>query len=105
MTTTFGLTRYRARIGLSDADLPAAHDSLRAIQTAQLRSIPFEDIDPFLGRTPDLSPAAIFDKTAHAGRIGDGSPQQAPNGSYRSGDRGKGAGAPLGRRLDRAQWL
>jgi len=68
--TTFDLTRYLARIGLSDADLPVTPDSLRAIQTAQLRSIPFEDIDPFLGRTPDLSPAAIFDKTVHSGRGG-----------------------------------
>lgn len=68
--TTFDLTGYLTRIGFARADLSVTPDALAAIQTAQLRAIPFEDIAPYLGQTPDLSANAIFDKTIHQKRGG-----------------------------------
>ncbi|MCV2888060.1 arylamine N-acetyltransferase family protein [Ruegeria aquimaris] len=64
----FDLPAYLSRIGL-DA-VPVTPDGLRLIQQAQLRCIPFENIDPFLGRTPDLAPQALAAKLLHAGRGG-----------------------------------
>ena len=67
--TQFDLSSYLDRIGLDAAPEPTA-DGLATLQTAQLRAIAFENIDPFLGRVPDLEPGAIFDKAVRAGRGG-----------------------------------
>lgn len=66
----FDLDAYLTRIGLTRADVPVSAEGLRILQTAQLRSIPFEDIAPYLGETPDLSMSAIFGKIVHGGRGG-----------------------------------
>lgn len=66
--TAFDIDAYLTRIGLKD--VPRTASGLRALQVAQLRAIPFESIDPYLGLIPDLSPQAIFDKTVHGGRGG-----------------------------------
>ncbi|WP_146345897.1 arylamine N-acetyltransferase family protein [Phaeobacter marinintestinus] len=66
--TPFDLNAYLARIGLTD--VPCTADGLRALQVAQLRAIPFESVDPYLGLIPDLTPQAIFDKTVHDRRGG-----------------------------------
>lgn len=58
----FDLSRYLDRIGLTDAS-PGAEGLLR-LQQAQIRAIPFEAVDPVLGRVPALSLDAIHAKIA-----------------------------------------
>ena len=65
---TFDLSAYFARIGVS-ASRPS-YELLRDIQIAQMRTIPFENIGPFLGEIPDLSPGAIWDKLVASKRGG-----------------------------------
>lgn len=60
---------YLRRLDL-DGPLPPTADTLTRLQAAQLAVLPFESIDPFLGRTPDLSPAALAAKLLHGGRGG-----------------------------------
>lgn len=48
---------YLDRIGLSGPD-----PGLAALHAAHVRAIPFENIDPVLGRTPDLKLVAVADK-------------------------------------------
>lgn len=48
---------YLDRVGLA-----GPRPGLRALHEAHVRAIPFENIDPVLGRTPDLALAAIADK-------------------------------------------
>ncbi|MEW5421600.1 arylamine N-acetyltransferase [Amorphus sp. 3PC139-8] len=57
---TFDLETYFARIGLTMC-LPT-FDGLETLQCAQMASIPFEDVEPFLGRVPDLAPEAVWQK-------------------------------------------
>lgn len=57
----FDISAYLDRIGQST--IPLTLEGLGTLQAAQLRSIPFENIDPLIGRTPDLEPHAIFRKT------------------------------------------
>ena len=57
---TFPLKHYLDRIGL--ADVPAGADGLAALQTAHMRAIPFENIDPLLGIVPELAPDALAEK-------------------------------------------
>ncbi|SDC67310.1 arylamine N-acetyltransferase family protein [Ruegeria marina] len=64
----FDLPAYLARIGL--AAVPVTPGGLQQLQQAQLRRIAFENIDPFLGRTPDLEVEALSAKLLHAGRGG-----------------------------------
>lgn len=60
-TGPFDLDRYLERIGLGAA--PAVDPGgLVAVQAAQLRAIPFENLDILLGRGIDVAPAAVFDK-------------------------------------------
>lgn len=66
--TGFDLSAYLDRIGLDP--VPVSSEGLRDLQRAQLRAIPFESIDPYLGRTPDTDLAAIFDKVILGGRGG-----------------------------------
>ncbi|WP_414833045.1 arylamine N-acetyltransferase family protein [Afifella sp. YEN Y35] len=57
---SFNLETYLARIGLSQG--PATLEGLTALQRAQMATIAFEDIEPYLGIVPDLSPNAIWQK-------------------------------------------
>ncbi|TDK42299.1 arylamine N-acetyltransferase family protein [Antarcticimicrobium luteum] len=66
--TGFDLTAYLDRLGLNP--VPVTARGLRDLQSAQLRALPFEDIDPFLGRLPGLDMTAIFDKIVIRGRGG-----------------------------------
>ncbi len=58
---TFDLDAYLDRIGL-DTPPGADLDGLRAVQWAQLSSVPFENLDIPMGRGIDVTPAAVFDK-------------------------------------------
>ncbi|MGH8182381.1 MAG: arylamine N-acetyltransferase family protein [Rhodanobacteraceae bacterium] len=63
------LDAYLRRIGLHAAtasDLP----TLRAIVQAHVATIPFENLDPFLGKHVDLDFAAVQRKLVHDGRGG-----------------------------------
>lgn len=60
---------YLARLGLP-APAPHTLDGLHRLQAAQLRAIPFENLDPLLGTVPDLDPHALQDKLLGAGRGG-----------------------------------
>ena len=64
----FDLSAYLSHIGLRSVARNAA--GLRALQAAQLRAFPFENLDPLLGVVPDLSPAAVWDKLMVRGRGG-----------------------------------
>jgi N-hydroxyarylamine O-acetyltransferase len=57
---SFDLAAYLARIGLETVSNDVA--GLRALQDAHIRSVPFENFDPLLGKVPELAPAAVFDK-------------------------------------------
>jgi len=59
---------YLRRIGLEGCE--PTLDGLRALQSAQMCTIAFENIDPLLGKVPDVSLPAIFEKTVVAGRGG-----------------------------------
>lgn len=65
---TFDLASYLIRIAHT-AETPSAK-ALSRLQAAQLAAIPFENIDPFLGIIPDLSPDAIWSKIVNTGRGG-----------------------------------
>lgn len=56
----FDLDRYAERVGLSRRE--ATREGLIALQRAQLSTIAFENIDPFLGVVPSLNPADIWAK-------------------------------------------
>ena len=62
----FDLDAWRARVG-ADISAPSVA-ALCALQEAQMRAIPFETFDPFLGITPDLS--ATFEKLVRRRRGG-----------------------------------
>lgn len=67
---TFDRDHYLRRIGLGEG-LPAADaEGLCLLQGAQMRSLTFENIDPLLGRVPDLEPAALWRKLVEGGRGG-----------------------------------
>lgn len=63
----FDLAAYLARLGLAAPAATAA--GLAGLQQAQLRAIAFENLDPLLGRLPDLAPDALMRKLV-AGRRG-----------------------------------
>ncbi|MDK3016947.1 arylamine N-acetyltransferase family protein [Pseudodonghicola flavimaris] len=64
----FDLSAYLDRLGLTPVPVTAA--GLRDLQRAQLRSLPFDSITPYLGGTPDLDLAAIMQKIVHGRRGG-----------------------------------
>lgn len=66
--TGFDLSAYLDRIGLGP--VPVTPEGLRDLQRAQLRALPFESIDPYLGLTPATDMAAIMDKIVTGGRGG-----------------------------------
>ena len=57
------------RIGIAR---PASNDfdALHTLQWAHMRSVPFENLDVYLGRPLALSPTALFDKVVHRRRGG-----------------------------------
>lgn len=63
------LDAYFARIGHSGACAPTL-DVLRALCRLQTRTIPFENLDPLLGRTPALDLVTLQDKLVRARRGG-----------------------------------
>jgi arylamine N-acetyltransferase len=64
------LTGYFARVGYVGPAEPTL-DVLRDLMTAHTRSIPFENLDPLMGRpVDDLSPEALIDKLVHRRRGG-----------------------------------
>lgn len=65
---TFELNTYLERIGL--AACPPTRAGLDELLGAQMRAIPFENIEPLLGIEPDLSPGAIWRKLVLSGRGG-----------------------------------
>ena len=56
----FDLDRYLDRLGLTER--PTGADGLARLQEAQMRAIPFEAVDPFLGVLPDLSDDGLWTK-------------------------------------------
>ena len=64
----FPLAAYLDRIGLTDVPTGAA--GLAAVQSAHMRAIPFENIDPLLGEVPSLALDAIVSKLVTARRGG-----------------------------------
>ncbi len=67
---TFDLNAYFARIGYRGAAEPTL-DVLRNLVTAHTRNIPYENLDPVLGRpVDDLSPEALSDKLVNRCRGG-----------------------------------
>lgn len=57
---SFDLDTYFRRIGLANCSRDLA--SLKALQAAQISTIPFENVLPFLGRVPDLDPENLWRK-------------------------------------------
>jgi len=64
----FDLTAYLDRIGI--APVPVTLQGLQELQRAQLRAIPFESFEPYLGRLPDLDMNALQAKIVRGGRGG-----------------------------------
>ncbi|SMD11077.1 arylamine N-acetyltransferase [Rhizobium sp. RU36D] len=67
---TFNRKDYLARIDLTGAEPAVDAEGLGRLQTAQMRAITFENIDPLLGKVPDLDPDALWQKLIHGGRGG-----------------------------------
>lgn len=65
---TFDLSDYLTRIRLNRAE--TSPEGLKALQSAQMRSITFENIDPLLGTVPDLDPAVVWHKLVEQQRGG-----------------------------------
>lgn len=65
---TFNIAIYRNRIGLTR--VPTTVDGLIALQQAQMRAIPFENIDVLLGDIPNLTENSIWAKLINARRGG-----------------------------------
>lgn len=65
----FDSTAYLDRIGLAAAPSVDA-EGLHALQVTQMRAITFENIDPLLGRVPDLAFDALWAKLVEGGRGG-----------------------------------
>lgn len=63
------LAAYCRRIGYAGDGRPTI-DTAAALLTAQLRGIPFENLDPYLGREVSLALPALVDKLVHRGRGG-----------------------------------
>jgi N-hydroxyarylamine O-acetyltransferase len=66
--TAFDMSAYLERIG--QASVPVTRDGLAELQGAQIRAIPFENIDVLVGRTPTLDLDGLFRKTVVQGRGG-----------------------------------
>jgi N-hydroxyarylamine O-acetyltransferase len=69
MVTTADLPAYFARIGYTGAGEPTLA-ALRELHARHPARIPFEALDPFLGRPVEIDPAAIEAKLVHGRRGG-----------------------------------
>jgi N-hydroxyarylamine O-acetyltransferase len=69
MESDFRLDKYLARIGYTGTTA-ANLETLKALQTTHLAAIPFEAIDPYLGRPVNLDPAAVQAKLVDGNRGG-----------------------------------
>lgn len=67
--TAFVLDRYLARIGLRPGRATDA-PTLRAVCSAHVHAIPFENLDPLRGSAPSLEPADVVAKLVHGSRGG-----------------------------------
>jgi len=63
------LSAYLERIGYA-GPLEPDLDTLRALQAAHLDAVPFEAVDPYLGRPVPLDIGALQDKLVHGRRGG-----------------------------------
>ncbi len=68
-TTSFSLDAYFERIGWEGGRLPDAA-TLRGVQLAHMRAIPFENLDALGGRAPSLDLADLTAKLVHGRRRG-----------------------------------
>jgi len=59
---------YLARIGLTDR--PAGAQGLRDMQAAHMAHVVFENVGPFLGGVPSLTPEAVYEKVVGRNRGG-----------------------------------
>ncbi|HEV7418085.1 MAG TPA: arylamine N-acetyltransferase [Tianweitania sediminis] len=66
--TAFDAMRYLQRLGLEQA--PVRVEGLRTLQAAHMAAVPFENLDPLLGRVPLLDPAALGNKIVRQRRGG-----------------------------------
>lgn len=66
---TIDLDAYCARIGYQGAR-SATLDTLRGLHALQPQAIPFENLDPLLGRPVRLDPQSLEQKLVHGGRGG-----------------------------------
>lgn len=64
----FKIATYLDRIGLDQ--VPTTVDGLLALQQAQMRAIPYENIEVLLGDIPDLTENSIWAKLIDARRGG-----------------------------------
>ncbi|MEO6376462.1 MAG: arylamine N-acetyltransferase [Caulobacteraceae bacterium] len=69
MTDAFDLDAYLARIGYHGPRTPTL-ETLRAIHLAHPAAIPFENLDPLMGRPVRIDPAALAAKLVQGGRGG-----------------------------------
>jgi N-hydroxyarylamine O-acetyltransferase len=69
MSESFSLDRYLARVGYRG---PVAPDlaTLRGLKAAHVQTIPFEGIDPLLGRPVNLDAASVWRKLVESRRGG-----------------------------------
>lgn len=66
--TTFDMGAYLDRLRLSD--VPASAAGLARLQAAQIRRIPFENLDPLRGIEPGVTGQPVSDKILRSGRGG-----------------------------------
>lgn len=66
--TDFDIAAYLSRLGLDGAS--AGIDGLSRLQEAQIRAIPFENVDALLGRPPATDLPSVADKILRGGRGG-----------------------------------
>jgi N-hydroxyarylamine O-acetyltransferase len=69
MSNQFRLNDYLARIGVDGTTGPNL-ETLAALHTAHVDAIPFEGLDPLLGRPVKLDLASVQDKLVHSRRGG-----------------------------------
>src|ERR1700743_2926886 len=69
MSDSFRRDNYRARIGSTGAR-SVGLETLKALQTSHLEAIPFEGIDPLLGRSVKLDLASMQAKLVDGSRGG-----------------------------------
>ncbi|MEO8205980.1 MAG: arylamine N-acetyltransferase, partial [Chthoniobacterales bacterium] len=69
MKQEFAFPHYLDRVGYRGA-LGATEETLFALHRAQVFSIPFENLDPLMGRSVHLEPEALVEKLIHRKRGG-----------------------------------